>query len=79
MNEQIARNVVLVRAIEMADQGDRQARPQVQAHRGSRTEDARLQTTQRLEQPFDMLDRLAVGPEDLVIGPALRQSGQGQR
>jgi hypothetical protein len=60
-------------AVEMADHGHRQTRPQVQTHRGSRTEDARLQTTQRLEQPFDMLDRLAVGAEDLEIGPAVRQ------
>jgi hypothetical protein len=60
-------------AIEIADHRHRQTRPQVQAHRRPRPQDARLQTTQRLEQPFDMLDRLAIGAEDFVIGPAARQ------
>ena len=34
--------------------------PQVQADRRPRPQDARLQATQRLEQPFDMLDGLLV-------------------
>jgi hypothetical protein len=62
----------------MADQGHRQARPQVQAHRRPRAQDPRPQAAQRLEQPLDMLDRLTVGAEDFVIRPARWQRVHGR-
>ncbi len=69
-------------AIEMAHHRHRQTRPQVQAHRRTRTQDTCPQVAQRLEQSLDMLDRLAVRAKDFEIRKAVRQGvnrrGRGQ-
>ncbi len=65
-------------AVEVAHHRDGQTRPQVQAHRRPRTQDSRLQAAQRLEQPVNVLDRLAVSAKNFEPGPTVRQRVHGQ-
>ena len=54
-----------------------QSRQQVEDHRRTHRNGG-PQSAQRLKQSFDMLDRIAVGAEDFVMRPAVRQRVNGR-